>query len=42
MNQALVYIEHGCGGLCGTGHYVLLEKGVDGWKVIKRSMVWIS
>src|SRR5215217_7791371 len=38
MNQALVYIAHACGGLCGTGHYVLLEKSVDGWKVIKRSM----
>jgi hypothetical protein len=42
VDQALVYIAHGCGGLCGTGHYVLLEKGVDGWKVVKRSMVWIS
>jgi len=42
MNQALVYIQHGCGGLCGTGHYVLLEKSLDGWKVSKRSMVWIS
>ena len=42
MNQALVYIQHGCGGLCGTGHYVLLEKSVDGWRVVKRNMVWIS
>lgn len=42
MNQALVYVEHGCGGLCGTGHYVLLEKNVDGWRVVQSSMAWIS
>jgi hypothetical protein len=42
MDQALVYIAHGCGGLCGTGHYVLLEKSADKWRVLKRSMVWIS
>ncbi|HEY0763366.1 MAG TPA: hypothetical protein VGD61_13435 [Pyrinomonadaceae bacterium] len=42
MNQALVYIQHGCGGLCGTGHYVLLEKSGDRWQVVKRNMVWIS
>lgn len=42
MNQALVYIDHGCGGLCGTGHYVLLEKSADGWRVVNRRMVWIS
>ena len=42
MNQALVYIQHGCGGLCGTGHYVLLEKSVDRWRVVNRNMVWIS
>jgi hypothetical protein len=42
MNQALMYVEHGCGGLCGTGHYVLLNKGEGGWKVAKRFMAWIS
>lgn len=41
-NQALVYIQHGCGGLCGTGNYVLLEKSGARWQVVKRSMVWIS
>lgn len=41
-SQARVYIEHTCGGLCGTGHYVLLEKGAEGWRVVKREMVWIS
>lgn len=42
MNQVLVYIGHTCGGLCGTGHYVMLEKGAGGWRVVKRLMVWIS
>ena len=42
MNQALVYVEHGCGSLCGTGHYVLLDKGEGGWKIAKRFMAWIS
>lgn len=42
MNQALVYVEHGCGGLCGTGHYVLLEKNDGKWKAAKKFMAWIS
>jgi hypothetical protein len=41
-NQAMVYIQHVCGGLCGTGHYVLLEKNADQWRVVKESMVWVS
>jgi len=41
-NQALVYIEHHCGGLCGTGRYVLLEKSKDRWRVIQEEMVWVS
>ena len=40
--QALIYVEHGCGGLCGTGHYVFLVKGQEGWKVNKKIMAWIS
>ncbi|HET6975131.1 MAG TPA: hypothetical protein VFI24_02325 [Pyrinomonadaceae bacterium] len=42
MNQALVYIQHSCGGLCGTGNYMLLEKKDDRWQVVKRSMAWIA
>jgi hypothetical protein len=42
MNQAMVYIQHACGGLCGSGHYVLLEKNADQWRVVKESMVWVS
>lgn len=42
INQALVYVENGCGGLCGTGHYVLLSKNEGVWKVVNRHMSWIS
>lgn len=40
--QALVYFEHWCGGLCGSGLYLLLEKGEGGWKVTKVHSSWIS
>ncbi len=42
MDQALVYMEHGCGGLCGTGHYLLLEKSDGKWKVANKFRAWIS
>ena len=41
-NQALVYIEHNCRGLCGTGHYLLLAKIDQRWGVQKKFMAWIS
>lgn len=41
-SQALLYIGHSCGGLCGTGHYVLLTKNNGAWKVEKKVMTWIS
>ena len=40
--QALVYIGNSCGGLCGTGYYVRLDKQGNVWKVTKNSMAWIS
>ena len=42
MNEAMIYIQHSCGGLCGTGHYVLLQKSGDKWRVVKQNMVWVS
>jgi hypothetical protein len=42
MSQALIYVEHGCGGLCGTGHYLLLEKSDGIWKVTRKFRAWIS
>jgi hypothetical protein len=41
-NQALVYLQHSCGMLCGSGHYLLLVKNDRGWVVQKKVMAWIS
>ena len=41
-NQALIYFEHWCQMLCGSGIYVLLSKGEDGWKVASQYRIWIS
>jgi len=40
--EALVYVGHHCGGLCGTGHLVLLAKENERWVVKNRVMLWIS
>jgi hypothetical protein len=40
--EALLYIDHFCGGLCGAGEYVLMRK-VDGvWHVADRHRTWVS
>jgi len=41
-NQALVYIQHYCGPLCGGGNYMLLVKTRQGWIVKKRVNSWVS
>jgi hypothetical protein len=41
-NQALIYMEHGCGTLCATGNFILLQKGPGGWKITQRYTPWIS
>ena len=39
--EAVLYVGHYCGGLCGTGHlFVAKENGQ--WKVKNRLMLWIS
>ena len=40
--QALVHFVNWCGSLCGTGTYVLVEKGLSGWEVKQTGMMWIS
>ena len=40
--QALVYVSHSCGGLCGTGWLVLLVKNRKAWQIESQSMLWIS
>jgi hypothetical protein len=41
-DQAVVYVSHGCGGLCGSGNYVLLVKTNNAWTVKQKMMAWIS
>lgn len=40
--QALVYVSYVCGGMCGDGHYVLLEKSGGRWRITDSVMAWIS
>jgi hypothetical protein len=40
--QAIVYAQHLCGGLCGTGHHLLLVKKNKEWIVKKAVMAWVS
>jgi len=42
ITQALVYMVHWCGELCGTGHYVKLSKSDGKWTVTAVGMMWIS
>lgn len=41
-SQALMFVAHSCGWLCGEGNYILLVNKADGWKVEKKLMTWIS
>jgi len=40
--QALFYTKNGCGGTCGTGTYVVMERADSGWKVLKEILIWVS
>jgi hypothetical protein len=40
--NALVYFVNWCGSACGTGTYLLLEKGDNGWVVKEAAGMWIS
>ncbi len=41
-DEALLYVTHNCGWLCGTGHLYLLAKEDGRWKVKNRLFLWIS
>jgi intein-encoded DNA endonuclease-like protein len=41
-DQAVVYMQHTCGGLCGSGHYLLLVKKSGVWGVQEKFRAWIS
>ena len=40
--RAIVTMEYTCGGLCGEGYSLLLEREVGGWKVIGKQTHWVS
>jgi hypothetical protein len=42
MNQAFIYTGKSCGGLCGAGYEVLLTKQDGVWKVLSKTMTWVS
>jgi hypothetical protein len=40
--QALFYLNNRCGGLCGTGRYVVMEKRNRRWMVETEIEMWVS
>lgn len=40
--QAIFYYEKACGGLCGGGNYVVMEKRDGGWIIGIESSMWVS
>jgi len=40
--QALFYLSNHCGGLCGGGMYVVMEKRDGSWAIAKEIEMWIS
>jgi len=40
--EALVYVDHFCGGLCGSGDYVLMRKINGMWHIVDRHNTWVS
>ena len=41
-NQALFYVTNSCGGKCGSGTYVVMEKSEGQWKLVKEILIWVS
>lgn len=40
--QAFFYFGNQCGGLCGTGDYVIMEKRDGRWVIQKEITMWVS
>jgi len=40
--EALLHVDHFCGGLCGGGEYVLMRKVNGVWYVIESHVMWVS
>ena len=41
-DEAVLYVTHSCGWLCGTGHLYFLAKQDGQWRVKNRLFLWIS
>lgn len=41
-DQALFYAGNGCGGKCGTGSYVVMERIGSNWKMLKEIISWMA
>jgi len=40
--EALLYVDHFCGGLCGGGDYFLMRKVNGAWQIVDRHGTWVS
>ena len=40
--EALVYVDHFCGGLCGGGGYFLMRKVEGVWHIVDQHYTWMS
>ncbi|HUE43701.1 MAG TPA: hypothetical protein VMP12_09050 [Candidatus Sulfotelmatobacter sp.] len=40
--EALLYVDHFCGGLCGSGDYFLMRKANGVWRIVDRLNAWVT
>jgi hypothetical protein len=40
--EAILYIDHTCGGLCGGGGYILMRKVNGVWRIVEEHIIWMS
>ena len=40
--EALVYVAHTCGSLCGSGEFVILKKTQGHWTIDRTDPIWVS
>jgi hypothetical protein len=40
--EAILYIDHYCGGLCGGGGYILMRKVNGVWRLVDQQSTWVS
>jgi hypothetical protein len=40
--EALLYVDHFCGGLCGGGDYVLMRRVNGVWHIVDSHSTWVS